>query len=99
MDDAAPGSASASDNAVTKVALAVIRLVAFGLIVISLLLCSGEAYYYYSQVASGLGDVPRVPPPPPHWGWVAVKLIPILIAIILLLKSRALAGHFTKDYD
>jgi hypothetical protein len=74
-------------NAYTKVALSVIRLAAFGCIILSLCLCAGDLFLYMSR---------QIPPQPLL---IALKVIPFFFGLVLLLKSRALAEHFTKDLD
>ena len=85
-----------SDNAWTKVAQAVIRVVAFGLVVIGFLLCSGELYYLYS--ISGLDPAQRELPRP-HWGWTFLKGLPIVAGMILFLTTRGLAERLTRELD
>jgi hypothetical protein len=74
-------------NAYTKVAQATIRLLAFALVIISLLLYVDDLRLLLSQM------------PLPRPGWLALKAIPFLTGLILFWKSRALAERLTKDLD
>ena len=76
-----------SENAYTRVAQAVIRLIAFALVVISFFLYASDLYLFLSHQ------------PPPRPGTLALKAIPFLIGVALYWKSRALAGQLTKDLD
>jgi Na+/proline symporter len=100
MGACASGFFGMSDQVWLKVAQAVIRLVAFGLIVISVLLCSGELYVLYQHATGRIGEgtAPALATPI-QWGWVAVKCIPILVALVLLIFGRPLAERFTRDLD
>lgn len=75
-------------NAYTKVAQAVIRLIAFALALISFFYYAEDAFLYLSKHQ-----------PVPAWGWLALQGLPLLIGLVLLLKCRALAEHFTRDLD
>lgn len=72
-------------NAYTKVAQAVIRVVAFGLIVISFFLCAADLYLMLSEQR--------------HPQWLIVKAVPFMIGLILFFASGALARRLTKDLD
>jgi hypothetical protein len=76
-----------SDNTWTKVAQAVIRLIAFALVVVSCFLYADDLYLYLSH---------RPAPPSGRLAW---KAIPFLIGLVLYWKSRALADRVTKDLD
>jgi hypothetical protein len=87
MEASAPAFFCMSDNAWTKVAQAVIRLVAFALVVISLLL-------YVDDLRLFLSRLPLSRP-----GVLVLKAIPFLIGLILFWQSRSLAERLTKDLD
>lgn len=76
-----------SDNAWTKVAQAVIRLVAFALIVISLLLYLDDIRAVLTQ-----GELSRPVV-------LVLKGIPFLLGLILSFKTDSLAARWTKDLD
>lgn len=74
-------------NSYTKVAQAVIRLVAFALVLITFFLCADDIYLYLSK---------RIMP---RRGILFLKAIPLVFGLALACKSRALAAHLTKDLD
>lgn len=71
----------------TKVAQAAIRLVAFGLALTSAFLYADDLFLLLSNK------------PPHRRGALALKAVPLLLGAVLLVKSKALARHFTKDLD
>jgi len=100
-----------SENAYTRVAQAVVRLIAFGLMVTSLLLFVEELMHLfnYGGFTGGFnggfnnGDVDMNGS---HYvvfrvapGKLFLKGIPFLIGLILFWKSRALAERLTKDLN
>jgi hypothetical protein len=85
-------------NTYTKVAEAVIRLVAFVFVVTSFLLYAVDPYVC-SLLFPGHYDMLSLPRPLPRPGLLALKAIPFLIGVALVCASRALAVHFTKDLD
>jgi hypothetical protein len=76
-----------SENAWSKVAQAVIRLVAFALCIVSVLL-------YLSDLEAALTQRQLSRP-----AILLLKGIPFLLGLILAFKSQALAARFTKDLD
>jgi hypothetical protein len=89
-----PAFFSPSVNPYTRVAQAVIRLIAFALVVISFLLYISDHVSQYEFAGLSLP-----PQPPPRRGRLAWQAIPFLIGLILFWKSRALADRLTKDLD
>jgi hypothetical protein len=70
-----------------KVALSVLRLIAFGCIILSLALYSTDyALYLRHRPMSG-------------WGMLALKGAPFLAGLVLGWNARALAEHLTRDLD
>jgi hypothetical protein len=70
-----------------KAVLSVLRLIAFGSIILSLSLYSTDYFLYLKhQPMSG-------------WGLLALKGAPLLAGLILGWNARALAEHFTRDLD
>jgi hypothetical protein len=85
-------------NAYTKVAQAVIRLVAFASVVISLLLFADDLYLQFN--AHGFDtDLHGTHYVVIHVHTLILKAIPLIIGLILFWKSRALAERLTKDLD
>ncbi len=74
-------------NAYTKVAQAVIRLIAFVCVVASFFLYGDDFYIFVSQQSL------------PGRGWLILLAIPFLIGLILFWKCRALAARLTKGLD
>jgi hypothetical protein len=81
-----------------KVAQAVIRLIAFGLVVTSFLLYVSDRSSYYVHALIG-SDLTKDQPPPTRPGLRALQIIPLVVGLILFWKSRALAERLTKDLD
>jgi hypothetical protein len=75
-------------NPYTKVVLFVIRLVAFGLVFTSLLYLSSYLFFAVGRESSGEGTVS-----------LALKSLPLILGIILWIKSHALAKKLTEDFD
>ena len=73
-----------------KAALFVLRLVACGLILLSLGLCSTDVYLYLS---------PQPHPPISRPAVLAFKAVPVLAGAALFGKSKGIALHLTKDLD
>jgi hypothetical protein len=70
-----------------KAALFVIRLIAFGLVILGFGLCSGDLYLHLShRPISGPG-------------LLALKASPALAGLALYVKSKTIALHLTKDLD
>jgi hypothetical protein len=70
-----------------KAALSVLRLIAFGCIVLSLAFYSSDYFLYLSHR--------RVP----GLGLLALKGAPLLAGLVLYWKGRALAVRLTRDLD
>jgi hypothetical protein len=81
-------------NAYTKVAQATIRLIAFALVVISLLLYVDDLSRMF-KFGDNYGSLFVVV----HVHTLVLKAIPFLVGLILFWKSRALAERLTKDLD
>ncbi len=74
-------------NPYFKAALFLIRLIAAGFVIFGFtLLCSDLFLMLSHKPVSGPGTL-------------ALKALPILIGLVLFLKSYALAKHLTKDFD
>ena len=74
-------------NPLGKAALSVLRLVAFGCIILSLAFYSSDFFLY-------LAHKPVSGP-----GVLALKGAPFLAGIILYWKARAIAERLTRDLD
>jgi hypothetical protein len=70
-----------------KAALSVLRLVAFGCIILSLAFYSSDYFLYLSHR------------PLPSKAMLALKAAPFLIGIILYLTARPLALRLTRDLE
>ena len=74
-------------NPYYKAALFLIRLIAAGFAIFGItLLCSDLFLMLSHKPVSGPGTL-------------ALKALPILIGLVLFLKSYALAKHLTKDFE
>jgi len=73
-----------------KAALFVLRLVACGLILLSLGLCSTDVYLYLSPFHHRQMSGPGV---------LALEAVPALAGAALFGKSKRIAIHLTKDLD
>lgn len=71
----------------TKAALAVIRTIAAGFILLSLCLYSPDLFLWLSHR------------PPHHAGVLVLKAVPLLIGLVIYWKSDGLAKWLTKDLD
>jgi hypothetical protein len=71
----------------TKAALAVIRTIAAGFIVLSLCLCSPELFLWLSHR------------PLHHAGVLVLKAVPLVIGLVIYWKSDGIAKRLTKDLD
>jgi len=76
-----------SDKACTKVAQAVIRLLAFGCVATSFILYSGDLLLYLAHKE------------PSGAGWLVLKSVPFLVGMLLYWKSRDWAARLTKEMD
>jgi hypothetical protein len=83
-----------SENAYTRVARATIRLIAFALIVVSLLFYVEDLSSMFKFDGLTGGDYVGV-----HVHTPILKAIPFFIGVILFWKSRALAERLTRDLD
>jgi len=75
-------------NPYTKAALFLIRLVAFGFILFSLLQLSTYLFYFFGEkkpAGSALS--------------ILLKTLPLVIGLVLLLKSYKIARKLTEDFD
>jgi hypothetical protein len=70
-----------------KAALSVLRLAAFGCIILSLALYSSDYFLYLSHR------------PLPGTGALALKGVPFLAGLMLYWKARPLAERLTRDLD
>jgi hypothetical protein len=86
-------------NPYTRVARATIRLVAFALVLISLLLYAVDRLYLIHGMMDTVGPSPAIVRPPLRPGRLVFEAILLLLGVILFWKSRALAEHFTKDLE
>jgi hypothetical protein len=75
-------------NPYRKAALLLIRMVAFAFILVGLLLLSSYVFYAVGQKKPEGGII-----------WILLKAIPVLIGLVLLLKSGAIARKLTEDFD
>lgn len=75
-------------NPYTKAALFLIRLIAFGCILCSLLLLASYAFYLNADKKPDDGMFS-----------LALKTLPLLIGFVLLLKSSAIAKKLTEDFE
>ena len=71
----------------TKAALSVIRLIAAGLIVLSLCLYLPDLFLWLSHR------------PRHHAGILVLKAVPLVIGLVIYWKSDGLAKRLTKDLD
>ena len=85
-------------NAYTKVAQAIIRLIAFALVVTSFILYVSDRSISYLHAMARL-NLAKEPSPPPRPGLPVLQAIPFFIGLILFWKSRALAERLTKDLE
>jgi hypothetical protein len=74
-------------NPYFKAALFLIRLIAAGFCIFSLTMLSSDVFLL-------LSNKPISGPPT-----LALKSLPLLIGLVLFLKSYALAKHLTKDFE
>jgi hypothetical protein len=70
-----------------KAALSVLRLIAFGCIILSLAFYSSDYFLYLSHR------------PLPGPGLLALKGAPLLAGLVLYWKGRALAARLTRDLE
>ena len=70
-----------------KAALSVLRLIAFGCIILSLAFYSSDYFLYLSHR------------PLPGPGLLALKGAPLLAGLVLYWKGRVLAVRLTRDLD
>ena len=70
-----------------KAVLSVLRLVAFGCIILSLSLYSTDYFLYLKHR------------PMSGWGWLALKGLPLLAGLVLGWNARGLAERWTQDLD
>jgi hypothetical protein len=70
-----------------KAALFVIRLIACGLIILGFGLCSSDLFLYLSHRPISQPVL------------LALKASPVLAGVVVLVKAKAMAVHFTKDLD
>jgi hypothetical protein len=70
-----------------KAALSVLRLIAFGCIILSLAFYSSDYFLYLSHR------------PLPGSGPLALKGVPLLAGLVLYWKGPALAARLTRDLD
>jgi hypothetical protein len=75
-------------NPYTRVVLFVIRLAAFGLVFTSLLYLASSAYFTVGRQSSGESVFQMI-----------LKGIPLLLGIVLWIKSYAIARKLTEDFD
>ena len=75
-------------NPYTKVVVFVIRLAAFGLVFTSLLYLASYTFFAVEKKSSGEGVFP-----------LTLKSIPLVLGIVLWIKSYAIARKLTKDFD
>lgn len=71
-----------------KAVQSIIRMVAFGLVVLSACLYSSDVFLYMSRRGALSGT-----------GALALKGLPFLAGVVLFWKSSAMAGRFTKDLE
>lgn len=71
-----------------RAALLLIRLVAFGLMLFGLLQMG--AYFYVKQMGK---------PPEDSLIMISLKTMPLVIGLIMLFKSSALAKRLTEDFE
>jgi hypothetical protein len=74
-------------NPYAKAVQSVLRLIAFGCIILSLALYSSDYFLYLSYR------------PLPGRGLLALKGVPLLAGLVLGWKARALAERLTRDLD
>ena len=87
-------------NLYTRVAQSTIRIFAFAVVVISVVLFASEFSYLYKFAGQVGRDLPEErPPSPPHPGRLVLEAICFLIGVVLFWKSRALAERLTRDLD
>ncbi len=75
-------------NPYTKAVLSVLRLVAAGLILTSLVYLSSFVFFAVGRKASGEGFFP-----------VMLKGVPMILGVILWMRSYAIARKLTEDFD
>jgi hypothetical protein len=75
-------------NPYTKAALFLIRLIAFGCIMTSLLLLGSYVFYLKGDRHPEGGVLSLI-----------VKTLPLIIGAVLLVKSYAIAKKLTQDFD
>ena len=75
-------------NPYTKAALFLLRMIAFGFVLVSVLQLGSLVFYFAG-------------PKKPVIDWVSVGLrsIPLLIGLVLLIKSYAIARKLTEHFD
>ncbi len=74
-------------NPYFKAALFLIRLIAAGFAIFGITLLCGDLFLLLShKPISGRGTL-------------ALKVLPLLIGLLLFVKSYALAKHLTRDFD
>lgn len=71
-----------------KSALLLVRLVAFGCLIFSLLQLG--AYVMLKQAGKPLPDSPLM---------MSLKLLPLLVGLVLLVKGSAIARKLTEDFE
>jgi len=74
-------------NPYFKAALFLIRLIAAGFAIFGITLLCGDVFLMLSHK------------PVSSTGTLALKALPIVIGLVLFLKSYALAKHLTKDFE
>ena len=82
-----------------KAALFTIRLVACGLMIISLALYSTDIFLYLSHHYSAFSQYFSHEPPPSGTVMLVLKGIPMVLGLAVCIKSKALAVHLTKDLE
>jgi len=75
-------------NPYTKAALFVIRMIAFGCILCSLLLLASYVFYLKTEKRPDVGTLS-----------IILKSLPLLFGFVLLFKSSAIAKKLTEDFD
>ena len=68
--------------------MSVLRLAALGLVMTSLLYLG--SYVFFAVERKGSGE---------SWFVTGLKAVPLVFGVALWIKSRAIADHFTKDFD
>ncbi len=82
-----------------KAALFTIRLVACGLMIISLALCSPDIFLYLLHHSSAFSQYFQHEAQPSGPVMLILKGIPMVLGLAVYAKSKAMAAHLTKDLE